>query len=72
MGRHHVLLQHYSGQFKLLPKSNPRFSSVEVFKELPIDGADPCIIIIEQLVRLVGVCPLLENWKYITSNGHMV
>ena len=72
MGRHHVPLQHCSGQFKLLPRSNPRFSSVEVFKELPIDGVDPCIIIVDQLVNLVGVCPLLESWKYITSNGHMV
>ena len=72
MRRHHVLLQRYSGQFKLLPRSNPRFSSVEVFKELPIDGADPYAIIVNQFVSLVGVCPLLESWKYITSNGHMV
>ena len=57
MGRHHVPLQCCNGQFKLLLRSNPRFSSVEVFKELPIDGADPCIIIVEQLVSLVGVCP---------------
>ena len=72
MERHHVSLQRCSGQFKLLPRSIPWFLSVEVFKELPIDGADPCIIIVDQLVSLVGVCPLLESWKYITSNDHMV
>ena len=46
MGRHHVLLQRYSRQFKLLPRSNPQFSSIEVLKELPIDGANPYTIII--------------------------
>ena len=55
MGRHHVLLQRYSGQFKLLPRSNPRFSSIEALKELPIDGADPYTIIINQLVSSIGV-----------------
>ena len=72
MGRHHVLLQRYSGQFKLLPRGNPRFLSIEVFKELSIDGADPSVIIVNQFVSLVGVCLLLKSWKYITSNGHMV
>ena len=54
MGRHHVPLQRCNGQFKLLLRSNPRFSSVEVFKELPIDGADPYTIIVNRFVSLIG------------------
>ena len=55
MGRHHVLLQRYNGQFKLLPRNNPWFSSIEALKELPIDGADPYTIIINQLVSSISV-----------------
>ena len=64
MGRHHILLQRYSGQFKLLPRSNPRFSSIEALKELPIDGADPYTIIINQLVSSIGV-DFLHNIRSI-------
>ena len=59
MGRHHVPLQRCNGQFKLLPRSNPQCSSIEVFKELPIDRADPYAIIVNQFVSLVSVCPLV-------------
>ena len=64
MGRHHVLLQRYSGQFKLLPMSNPRLSSIEAFEELPIDGADPYTIIMNQLVSSIGV-DFLHNIRSI-------
>ena len=57
---------------KLLPRSNPWLSSIKALEELPIDGADPYTIIINQLVSFNGVCLLSESWKYIISNGHMV
>ena len=64
MGRHHVLLQYYSGQFKLLPRSNPQLSSIEAFEELLVDGADPYTIIINQLVGSIGV-DFLQNIRSI-------
>ena len=69
---HHVPLQRCNGRFKLLLRNNPQFSSIEVFKELSIDGVNPYAIIVNQFVSFVNVCPLLKSWKYITSNGHMV